>query len=149
MTRFLKHGCLKYRSLSFIKYAANPFLSIKSHRLGRTDIEHHALCLYFIGIYRIIYRSAQHKGEVLEWTDCWYHFRMRLPVLPVGLYKRADLGEQIQCHLRKFRRTAFIAFVVAIILVDMLVRCRVVIRFAERQEIQFREGQQKHKQTLL
>ena len=67
---------------------------------GRTDTEHNSLPHYDPGIHRTLYFITQYESTVCKRPRGWNPVRHRIPILPVYLHQRADLGEQIQRDLR-------------------------------------------------
>ena len=55
---------------------------------------------YDPGIHRTLYFITQYESTVCKRPRGWNPVRHRIPILPVYLHQRADLGEQIQRDLR-------------------------------------------------
>jgi len=82
----------------FAELIYQPVLFLYS--TGRTDTEHNSLPHYDPGIHRTLYFITQYESTVCKRPRGWNPVRHRIPILPVYLHQRADLGEQIQRDLR-------------------------------------------------
>ena len=82
----------------FAELIYQPVLFLYS--TGRTDTEHNSLPHYDPGIHRALYFITQYESTVCKRPRGWNPVRHRIPILPVYLHQRADLGEQIQRDLR-------------------------------------------------
>ena len=76
------------------------FYTLFLYSTGRTDTEHNSLPHYDPGIHRTLYFITQYESTVCKRPRGWNPVRHRIPILPVYLHQRADLGEQIQRDLR-------------------------------------------------
>lgn len=86
----------------FLSTLQNSFISqyFFLYSTGRTDTEHNSLPHYDPGIHRTLYFITQYESTVCKRPRGWNPVRHRIPILPVYLHQRADLGEQIQRDLR-------------------------------------------------
>ena len=86
----------------FLSTLQNSFISLVLflYSTGRTDTEHNSLPHYDPGIHRALYFITQYESTVCKRPRGWNPVRHRIPILPVYLHQRADLGEQIQRDLR-------------------------------------------------
>ena len=87
-----------YLPVHFAELIYQPVLFLYS--TGRTDTEHNSLPHYDPGIHRTLYFITQYESTVCKRPRGWNPVRHRIPILPVYLHQRADLGEQIQRDLR-------------------------------------------------
>ena len=70
------------------------------HATHGTILTYSALYYHNICFHRTVRLPTEYEGKVHERVGGRLYRRLRLSVVPIHLYQRADLGEQVQRYLR-------------------------------------------------